>query len=259
MFVNIIRTIFCAAALVALFFFILPVTSGVVNIGNITGAALSIWVFCFSCKPIHHFFKNLFGHFALTRFVYYAVNGCFIALALLGITMTALMVYGMNQQPATNSTAVVLGAQVLPSGNPSTMLTGRIDAAEKYLKENPRAKAVLSGGKGSNEPVSEAQCMYERLTERGVSPERLYIEDRSTDTTENLRFSDEIIKREKLSNNLAIITDGFHQARARIVFSQLGLKGKIGAYNADTSAKYAATYYVREWFAIPNQVLFKHQ
>lgn len=254
---NIVRTVICLLAVVSLGFFIAPVTSGIVCIGNIAGAALSIWIFLMSCKPTHNFLKSLFSHLGVTRFIYYTVNGCFIALAVLGIAMSALMIYGMNQKPHINSTAVVLGAQVLRSGNPSTILTGRIEAAEKYLKENPKAKAVLSGGKGNNEPVSEAKCIYDNLIARGISADRLYIEDKSTDTAENLRFSNEIIKREKLSNNLAIITDGFHQERAQIIAKQQGLKGKIGAYNAETSLKYAPTYFVREWFGIPYQMIVK--
>lgn len=257
MFATFIRVIICIAALVGLGFFVFPMTVNVINIGNIAGVALCIWVFTVSCKPLHHVIKTALCHFAFTKFIYYAVNACFIALAVLGVAMSALMVYGMNQKPNLNTTAVVLGAQVLPSGNPSTILRGRIDAAERYLKENPKSKAILSGGQGGNEPVSEAQCMYNNLVEKGIDPSRLYLEDKSTDTTENLKFSRAILERESLGNNITIITDGFHQERARIITKQLDFKGDVGAYNAATSMKYAPTYFVREWFGIPYQVLLK--
>ncbi|MEE0956649.1 MAG: YdcF family protein [Ruminococcus sp.] len=257
MFETFIRIVLCIIAVVGLAFFIAPMSVNVINIGNIAGIALCVWLLMVSFKPLHNAIKTALCHFAFTKFIYYAVNTCFIAFAVLGIAMSALMVYGMNQKPNINTTAVVLGAQVLPSGNPSTILRGRIDAAEQYLKENPKAKAILSGGKGNNEPVSEAQCMYNNLVAKGIDPSRLFIEDKSTDTTENLKFSREILKRESLGNNITIITDGFHQERARIITKQLDFKGDVGAYNAATSMKYAPTYFVREWFGIPYQVLFK--
>ena len=99
--------------------------------------------------------------------------------------------------------------------------------------------------------------MYDNLIKRGISADRLFIEDRSTDTKENLQFSSEIIKKNNLGSNIAIITDGFHQERAKIIADQIGLKGEIGAYNADTALRYAPTYFVREWFGIPYQLLIK--
>lgn len=257
MFVTIIRVIICAAAAVGFGFFAVPITSNVINIGNIAGMALCVWVFLVACKPVHRFIKGVCSHFFVTKGIYYTVNTLFAAFAILGIVVSAFMVIGMNQSPPDNGTAVVLGAQVLGSGNPSTILSGRIDAAEKYLKENPKSVAVLSGGRGSNEPVSEAQCMYDNLVKKGISADRLFIEDKSTDTKENLKFSNEIIKRNNLSGNIAIITDGFHQQRAAIIAGQLGLDWRFGAYNADTSMKYAPTYFVREWFGIPYQLFFK--
>ena len=73
---------------------------------------------------------------------------------------------------------IVLGAQVTENG-PSMMLTGRINSAVRYLQENPDAKAVLTGGQGSNEQMSEAQAMYNCIDEAGISPDRLYIEDKA--------------------------------------------------------------------------------
>ena len=257
MVLNVLRIIICALSLVGVGFFVFPVSVGIVNVGNVSGFALCVWIFLVCCKPAHRFIREACMHFFITKAIYYTVNTVFVTLALLGITVSVFMVMGMNRKPPINSTAVVLGAQVLGSGNPSTILSGRIDAAERYLKENPKSKAVLSGGPGKNEPMSEAKCMYDNLIKRGISADRLFIEDRSTDTKENLQFSSEIIKKNNLGSNIAIITDGFHQERAKIIADQIGLKGEIGAYNADTALRYAPTYFVREWFGIPYQLLIK--
>ena len=83
------------------------------------------------------------------------------------------IIRAMHQKEVKNlDYIVVLGAQV--QGNvPSKSLQYRIDRAEKYLKENEKTKAVLSGGKGEDEEISEAQCMAEELGRKGIAFLRL--------------------------------------------------------------------------------------
>ena len=164
------------------------------------------------------------------------------------------MVYYACQAPSENATAVVLGAQAQESG-PSVILSGRINAAEKYLKKNTKASAVLSGGQGDDEPMSEAEAIYNELNNKGISSNRLYLESKSTNTTENLENSLKIIKDYKLNDDIAVVTDGFHQLRVNIIASQLDLKQNVGAVNSDTSFIYLPTFVVREWFAIPYQLI----
>lgn len=64
---------------------------------------------------------------------------------------------------------IVLGAQMKPNG-PSVVLEKRLRRAYTYLTENPETLCVLSGGQGSNEPVSEAQGMYEDLVKKELTP-----------------------------------------------------------------------------------------
>ena len=83
---------------------------------------------------------------------------------------------------------IVLGAHV--NGTKLTLaLLERVRRALLYLEENPGTKAVLSGGRGDGEQISEAEAMYRYLTEHGIAPERLIKEERSTNTKENLDFS----------------------------------------------------------------------
>ena len=83
---------------------------------------------------------------------------------------------------------VVLGAGV--NGTvPSQALRERLEAARDYLARYPEAIAVLSGAQGDGESITEAQCMYDWLTARGVDPARLRMETKATTTEENLRCS----------------------------------------------------------------------
>ena len=100
-----------------------------------------------------------------------------------------LIVGAMLQKPEQGlDYIVVLGAQV--KGNrPSLALSHRIWEAAEYLEENPETKAILSGGKGTGEDISEAQCMRQELEKLGISEERLIEENKSTSTQENIAYS----------------------------------------------------------------------
>ena len=82
---------------------------------------------------------------------------------------------------------IVLGAHV--DGTRLTLaLLERTRRALEYLKANPGTKAVLSGGKGKGEKISEARAMYDYLTANGIEGSRLILEARSVNTKENLSF-----------------------------------------------------------------------
>ena len=88
---------------------------------------------------------------------------------------------------------VIFGCQVKPDG-PSILLRDRLDTALAYLEENPETRVVVSGGKGDDEHMSEARCMYEYLTARGVSEAKILMEDRSRNTYQNIRYTLELME-----------------------------------------------------------------
>ena len=118
---------------------------------------------------------------------------------------------------------VVLGCQVFPDGHPSLMLRGRINAAYDYLSAHPDAVCVASGGMDDSEPITEAQCIRDTLVSMGIDPGRIYMEDRSRSTEENLAFSAEIIRANGLPADVAIASDNFHQLRGAIWAERSGL------------------------------------
>ena len=253
---TIIRSIITILSVIFAAFMILPMGQGIVNIGNLSGLALCVWLFCVCVAPIHRSLRSLFCRRKFTKFLYRFVNTCFIIFAVYGTIVTSLMVWAALQPPAENATAVVLGAQVKPWG-PSAVLYGRISGAKNYLDEHKNANAVLSGGQGGDEPTSEAKCMYDCLGELGIDQSRLYMEDRSTNTKENIKNSLQVIEDNGLNSDLAIATDFYHQLRVRIIMKQLGRSENVGAVNSDTSIIYLPVFTVREWFALPNQILFR--
>lgn len=132
-----------------------------------------------------------------------------------------------NDEGTENPTAptlVVLGAG-LNGDQPSLTLIARLQTALEYLQANPAAVAIVTGGQGAYETVTEASAMAKWLTRKGIDPDRVYLEDRSTDTRENLRNAREIMAAENLSGPIAVVSNSFHLYRARILAEEAGFEG----------------------------------
>ncbi len=110
---------------------------------------------------------------------------------------------------------IVLGARVNPGRVPSLSLQTRVERAAEYLKDNPETIAILSGGQGEDEEVTEASCMLELMLALGISEERILIEDQSTSTAENIRFSYALI--EDPAATVGVVTNGYHIYRAMLI------------------------------------------
>lgn len=173
--------------------------------------------------------------------------GGYAAFLTLFAVESAFMLEAAMRTPEKDATLIVLGCAV-HGDNASQSLRMRIDAAEEFLKENPDAVAVLSGGKGQGENISEAYCMYRDLTARGIEPERLYMEDKSTNTRENVAFSSEIIKENKLSENIAIVSSNYHIYRATLSVEAAGYT--CDTVPAKTPITLLPTYVMREYMGI---------
>ena len=181
------------------------------------------------------------------RIVLRIVEGLFGAGAIYISVVLCLMLNYALIPPEENATVVVLGCQV--NGDvPSLMLSRRIAAAKEYLEAHPNVKCIVSGGKGNHENISEAECMYRELVKQGIDASRIYKEDRSTNTQENIAFSGEIIAHEGLDSRLALVTDGFHEMRASIICSKQGYE--CGSVPAKTPLYLAANFTTREVLAL---------
>jgi uncharacterized SAM-binding protein YcdF (DUF218 family) len=121
--------------------------------------------------------------------------------------------------------AVVLGAQVKGT-LPSKALKKRLDRAYSWAQEYPDGILILSGGQGGGEDISEARCMWNDLTERGIATERLVMEDRSVTTRENLLFADQLTGCSK--KRCGIISNNFHICRALMLAEKLGYEDPVG-------------------------------
>ena len=239
-----------------LFFFLPMVFGGVFNIGTIAGLLVFGGLFLWGLfRPRLTDRLTKLRQKRLWRVVTSAVCLLFCAGLLLGTAESVLMARAaLNAPPEDASvTVLVLGCQVRGTV-PSKSMRQRIAAAEAYLLAHPDAVCILSGGQGEDEDISEAECMYRELTARGIAAERLYREDRSTSTRENFAFSQEIIRKNGLSETVAVVTNEYHQYRAGLIAGELGLQ--TYAVSAPSDFGLLPTYWTREFCGIVYEWLF---
>lgn len=168
--------------------------------------------------------------------------------AVLGAIASALMIHAAWYNPPREpATVVVLGCQVVDD-RPSLMLEYRLQAALDYLNAHPQSPVVCSGGYKGGGAYSEAAVMADWLRAHGIATTRIWLEERSTNTEENLRYSAQILQGAALPQQLAIATDSFHQLRAAIYAHRNGLRA--GALPAVTPWGLFPGYWVREWFGL---------
>lgn len=198
-----LRTGAAALAAALAVFFLLPLTMGVCHVGMLwPAAALALLA------------AALLWGGRWPRWLRRALTAAYAVLFLAAAAMTVWMASAACHAPPEDETCTVIvpGCQVTADG-PSVMLQRRIDAALAYLTAHPDARCVASGGMDDYETVTEADCIADALIAAGVDPGRIYREDRSGSTAENMAFSAALIRREGLSPRVAVATDGFHQLR----------------------------------------------
>ena len=149
----------------------------------------------------------------------------------------------------------VLGAAVYGE-KPSVSLRKRVERAITYLETNPEAKVVVSGGQGEGEDISEAECMRRYLVEKGISADRILMEEHSTSTMENLAYSKAVIEQDGgYTDSIAIVSSAYHLYRAEAMARSLGIQAE-GVASSDGYPIYMLGMYIREAFAVTKLWVF---
>lgn len=217
-----------------------------VNIGNILGLIMSIAVVLFGvffnkivalCKKIckSKKGKSIFG---------FVCSLLCVGIICFSLALGSVIVTGQSSDATGQGTIIVLGCAV--KGNtPSFTLKTRVNVAYNYLESNPDSVAILSGGQGAGENISEAQCMKNMLLEKGISEDRLYLEDKSRNTTENIQLSKKVMEENDFDkHDVAIVTSDYHLKRAKMICEKNGIYPRT--INAPSTYFEKPTFYLRE-------------
>jgi uncharacterized SAM-binding protein YcdF (DUF218 family) len=144
---------------------------------------------------------------------------------------------------------VVLGSGLQGGGRVSPLLASRLDRGMvvfNRLASDPLL--IVSGGKGSDEQVSEATAMSAYVVSRGVPESRVVLEDQSRTTEENLIYSKAIMERLHPGYSCVIVTSNFHVFRAAMLARRLHVNGQ--ATGARTAGYYWPSATIREFAAV---------
>ena len=164
--------------------------------------------------------------------------------------LEGLIISGMSSKPQKElDYIIVMGAQVKGTV-PSKSLRHRIEAARDYLNDNPNTIAIVTGGKGDREDISETECMRNYLVGYGISEDRIIMEDKAVNTDENIEFSMEIISEisDVANPEIGIITNNFHVFRTVCVCNEKGYD--VAGIPAKSDEILFINYMVREAFAL---------
>lgn len=180
------------------------------------------------CVGRFFYWRNVYrtGSYPKNRKLLRALRILLVLLLVLFIGVECVIaVGGITSVPEGLDYIIVLGARANGT-EPSGALWYRISSGARYLRNNPDTVAVLSGGQGADEQISEAECMRRKLVDAGIDESRLIIEDRSTDTQQNMIFSRELIGDENA--RVGIVTNDFHMFRALRLARGAGLEHVYG-------------------------------
>lgn len=233
---------------------VLPAFTGRLHAGSITMIVVGL-LLCIVCvrfsavaKLVARLWQPTVGKIALV------ITAAIVAtLMLLFTVVSVLMICANFNRPVEDATVIVLGAG-LRGERPSRILRERLDATVEYLGAHPQAVCIVSGGQGGDEVCTEASVMRSYLLDKGIAEERIYVEDKSTSTFENIAFSQKVIEKEGLNPQIAMVTQEFHQYRAQQFAKAAGFT-EIGAITAHTPWELLGSYWIRDFAGICHMVL----
>lgn len=145
---------------------------------------------------------------------------------------------------------IVMGAAVHGTV-PSRSMTERLTAALGWLEAHPEGAAVVSGGRGDGEDITEARAMADWLSARGVDPARILLEPKATTSYENIRFSLEVIRAHggDSAGRIALCSSEYHLHRCCLIARSLGCDpAAVAARTVNLPLR--INYILREGFAL---------
>ncbi len=135
-------------------------------------------------------------------------------------SVQACVISGMLADGEAEADYVLIAGAMVYGEEPSTALLSRIDVAYEYMIRHPDSVAILCGGQGDGENITEAECMRRVLTAYGIPPERMILEDTSATTAENMQNARALVSDKEAS--ALIVTSNFHMFRTMRIAEKSG-------------------------------------
>ena len=217
------------------------VFTGGIDIGSLLpgiAGALILLALLFTRSNLYHKKSRFFSRIAkviLCLFLVWLIS--------FGVLVTAFINAAVSQTDEDVQCVFVLGAGI-KGETPTLILQERLNFAIDYMNNHPSSIAIVSGGMGYGESITEAEAMNRYMVERGIGQNRILKEEKATSTYENMLFSKKLFednRAERLSKAM-IITSDFHMLRSKMLAERVGLQAS--GISASTP-----------WYIYPNVLL----
>lgn len=171
-------------------------------------------------------FRKLCGRSRFVRVIAFLISLAYLLSALVFCFTTGLILANSTEPDDGADVLIVLGAGIRGT-SPTLTLKYRLDSAADYLERNPETLCIVSGGQGEDEAVPEAEVMKNYLLARGINEDRIVVEDRSSSTEENFRFSKAMIDELFPEGAVTVFTTTrFHVFRSELVAKKEGVSAE---------------------------------
>ncbi len=156
---------------------------------------------------------------------------------------------------------IILGARIKNDGTLTPLLKGRVDKAidfgnKQYELTKKKIVYVPSGGKGNDEVIAEAEAIKKYLLEKGIKEKQIIIEDKSTSTIENMKYSKEKIDKINKNAKISFSTTNYHVFRSGAIANKQGINCE--GMGSKTKWYYYTNALIREFAANIVQEKTKH-
>lgn len=186
-------------------------------------------------------FKILAGLFLL---------GCLFAVYVGG----NIIYFGLKSAPQKSDAVMVLGCRIYGE-TPSPFLIGRIDRALELYNEGFGRYIIVTGGMGPGEAITESEASKRYLISKGISEDKIIMEDKSTSTMENLIYSKEKIKENNIGS-VVIVSNKYHLKRASLMAKKVGINASFSGVFLSRHKSYEISGFFREILALGKFYVF---
>ena len=201
---------------------------------NLLGIVLGVLALIglLGCQTLYYFITNLLIG-TDRQFIKYMIDICVNATLSYFYTLIIATLYcnirAANHVPTFDKDfIIILGSRINNDGSLTPLLKGRVDKAiefanKQYEKTKKKIIYVPSGGKGLDEVMAEALAIKKYLISKGISKNQIIIEDKATNTIENLRYSKNKIDEINSDGNIVFSTTNYHVFRSGVIANNQGI------------------------------------
>lgn len=171
------------------------------------------------------------------------------------VAVEGMIVSGIRSEVQEPVEVICILGGGLHGDQPTVNLRNRLIAGMDAMEQYPDAQVIVCGGQGGDEPLSEAEAMYNWMTEHGADASRITQEDASRDTIQNIQNAIEICEEKGWDTwHVAVVSSRFHLFRIRHIMTNCGLMPSvIGSPEGNAAA--CGLMYIREYFSVIKLIL----